>query len=578
MKDNQLKGIQNPLKQLFELEGITQVVCVDDQYRELSEETLDNVIGTLKSKKPIELQKVPGKISELQGIAWDHEKVWEDRVKKIWEDADTEKRREIYNQLNQLFPELGNDDIKYSQLLRDIMAPSADVEFKELSFNIWEENKKEYLKDEVVSQTLFLFDHELSEEKVSKKGMDIICEVMDQNPQIICGLWSHLFEPDEEYDKWEEFAKLYGVSKGHFVLISKKRMQEGQDGFLPAVRRTILSKYCKKLKEQTSNIIENAFKTSKDEINELDIYDFEDIVFRSSLKEGIWEPDTLFRLYNLFQRDTARKEALKNDDLHSYTEKIREIHKIPVTKSDVKNNELWKIQRRELYEDGEHINSLYMPIELGDIFQKTKENNKKYILIAQPCSLRVRAKEPTRGKRSFGFSEAILAEIVSNCNRKDGSCYDLLYFDETDGNSHYVDFNKAHSVLLCILDLCVYNTDGKAKMHIDSECPSLVIPSWEIRFDILKKKLKKIVENYKDGQLKGHNKEILNSLLPKSSLSGNGLFKGEVDLHNKGKETLEYFCRRIGRLCQPRAGEMLTKYAHHISRSAFEHDIGKARE
>jgi DNA-binding Xre family transcriptional regulator len=572
MKNNRLEEAQEALKQIFEIERIKQVVCVDDQYREFPDDMVNDVIGFLETREIDSLQETFSRVDDFRDVIWDDEDIRKEQIRKIWYNAHREKREALYDKISKLFPQFADNnnaynnndmDIEHARTLRSILTPSVGVEFKEISFAGWKKSGDEYLEDKIVNQTLFLFDQDLSKEGgTDREGIKIIKSLLGKNKEIRCGLLSHTFSPNDEYKDWKKFADDYSIVKDRFVLISKMRLNEDKPGFVRMIRLTVMNKYCEKLKDKVRDIIEDTFKKSKKEIDDLNIYDFEEIVFRSSYEEGIWEPDTLFRLYNLYQKKNARKLALQDDDLRSYTDKIREISSIPI--EDYKReSKLWEIQRHELYED-EHINQLHMPIELGDIFRKTN-GEKKYILIAQPCNLMVRAKEP-KGKRAYDFHEAVMAEIVKKPSPPDDSCYKLLYFDRQNGDNYFVDFKKTHSVLLCVLDLCVYNKEGLAKMSVGDVCPDLVIPSWCSRFEILKRKVEKIIKKYKENKSKGYDESTLNLLLPK------GLFKAAIEVQ-KGKDSIRYNCQRIGRLCQPRSGEMLTKYAQYISRSAFEHDF-----
>ena len=220
-----------------------------------------------------------------------------------------------------------------------------------------------------------------------------------------------------------------------------------------------------------------------------------------------------------------------------------------------------------------------MPIELGDIFQKTS-GNRKFILLAQPCDLMVRSD----GKRRHTVYEAVLAEIETPSNDQNkhlafehGDIYKLPYFDEITGDEHYVNFSKTHSVKLCILDLCVYQKDGSAKISYGQTCPETLIPSWKNHFSKINRDFEKVIKRYKELQEKGIKKDILNMILPKSSNEKSTLFKAKIQLSKK-EESISYDCKRIGRLCQPRSGELLTKYANYISRMAFEHDFARSVE
>jgi len=60
---------------------------------------------------------------------------------------------------------------------------------------------------------------------------------------------------------------------------------------------------------------------------------------------------------------------------------------------------------------------------------------------------------------------------------------------------------------------------------------------------------------------------------PKSS--NDNLFKATIDDSSAGKEKLSYTCKRVRRLCQSRAGAMLTAYSNYIARAAFEHEFAE---
>jgi hypothetical protein len=169
-----------------------------------------------------------------------------------------------------------------------------------------------------------------------------------------------------------------------------------------------------------------------------------------------------------------------------------------------------------------------------------------------------------------------MAKIIDEKPENSDLYCELLYFDENTGNSGYVDLRNPPRVLLCILDLCVYNEEGIAKISTDDVCSDSINPGWQFRFDKLKKQFNSIVDEYKKYKDEGYKEDFLKKyLLPKSSPHGNILFKPKIDLSIKGKESIIYDCRRIKRLCKPQAEAILLKYSHHISRSAFDHDFGK---
>jgi hypothetical protein len=580
MINNPLKETQTAIALLFELEGIKQVVCVDDQYREYPDDMINDIIGELKADSSLR-QQVSEEIDEFNDIQWEEEDIWKKQLGEKWDDASSEVRKDYYYRINEVIPLPEAKDIKYSAKLKEILEQVEGVELKEVSFADWKAACEKYLEGENARRTLFLFDQNLTKEGGREtEGIDIISRLSKDYEEIRCGLLSQTFSPDDEYHEWREFAEENKINKDHFTLISKARLTDDPLGFARMLSLTLMNRRCGKVKKIVSKIIEETVDESSNELDELHIYNFEDIVFRSSYEEGIWEPDTLFRLYSIFQKEKVRRRALKDDDLRGCTDSIRKLININVRKTKTNSGESWKIQRRELYENGKHINVLHMPIELGDIFLKTG-TSKKFILLGQPCNLMVRTNNAHMGKRTNDYHEVVLAQIVDEEKKgeTEDSYYELLYFNGNEGNKWYADFRKTHTVLLCVLDLCVFNDDGHAKISINGNCPDIAIPSWKKRFEILHKKAKNTINRYKEYN-KGNklkDKDILQLVVPKSSHYKNGLFKAEIDCSKAGGEIL-YGCQRVGRLCQPRAGEMLTKYAHYISRMAFEHDFAKFKK
>ncbi len=586
MTDNDRKA----LEKLFELEKIEQIICVDDQYRDFHEDAINDVIGYIASDGEIQT-KITRNVRELGDLIWEDDTQWKSQLKKIWSDADKVKRKNLYEQLIQLIPEFPNHDnqkkdAEYSGALKELLKPLQTIELKELSYSQWTKDygrSGESLTDDELKKkgTLFLFDQDFSNESeiggTIDGGINIIKNLLarDSDIPIMCGLLSHTFDPGDEINKWKEFAREYGIDNDRFVLISKQNLTEDIPGFIWRLRLPILSKYCNVLKEQASDILNKSFKESNKEINELNVYDFEKIVFHSSSAEGIWETDTLFRLYNIYHKHSIYQNILETQGIFETTNKLREISKIEMGRSNGNHSKLWKIQRLEYYEDGKQINKLHRPIELGDIFANTE--GKKFILLAQPCNLMVRTSNP-KGNRANDFHEVILAEIKLPEKKENSSLYsELLYFDENTGESWYIDFRKTHSVLLCILDLCVFNPEGDARISSDENCPPAVLPAWNYRFNILKKKFEAIIAEYSKYSDKKYEEDFLKKyLLPKCPAYGKALFtpKLQIDRENE-KSTIKYNCKRVERLCKQHAEAILLKYSHYISRSAFDHDFGK---
>jgi hypothetical protein len=221
------------------------------------------------------------------------------------------------------------------------------------------------------------------------------------------------------------------------------------------------------------------------------------------------------------------------------------------------------------------LNANYLPLELGDIFIKSDGNGmKKYILLSQPCDLMVRRD----GKRSPEPTHLPLVEVMPALTKPNYS-EEMPYFDENAGEHWYVKLKQVHQVKTHILDLCIFNIDGSARMLIGDEVPDAMRPAWKERYkrvtESISRTLKKL-ELLSPAQ--GDTREILKmkaKLRPElmSHLLDEGLFKGKFIKENS-MPGIMYNCRRIGRLCRARAAGLLMAYSGFLSRPAYERSLG----
>jgi hypothetical protein len=217
---------------------------------------------------------------------------------------------------------------------------------------------------------------------------------------------------------------------------------------------------------------------------------------------------------------------------------------------------LYLIQRLELYDDVAYLNRFHMPIEMGDIFQTSA--GKEYILIAQPCDLMVRGQT---GCRKQTVNEAFIAEIRPTPGKKvpgRSPVFELPFYSEN-GDPAFVDFRHFRSTRLWILDLCVFNLDGVARLVVGADCPKAVIPSWRKYYP----RLQKIVREYRTSFPTA-------TLDPPPGVTADSVFR--IDSYKSGAD-VEYDCRRVGRLASARATALLSEFASYLCRAVFEHDF-----
>jgi hypothetical protein len=248
---------------------------------------------------------------------------------------------------------------------------------------------------------------------------------------------------------------------------------------------------------------------------------------------------------------------------------IRTLSLVPTKSSTAPNYNTIALQRLELYEEGEYLNAHFTPLDVGDIFQKTGESNKRYILLAQSCDLMVRAD----GKRNPFVSEATVAEIIHGPIKDRDGHSELPFLDENNDVQQFVSFKRIHSVKLTFLDLCALNESGEAALTMDAPTPDTAIPAWKSHYERLVKECQKLLNQTAELTKTGTTLKAAAGLVARASNSA--LLTPTLDI---AKKTVSFNFKRIARLRQPRAAALLARFANYMARQAFEHDLGDHEE
>jgi hypothetical protein len=103
---------------------------------------------------------------------------------------------------------------------------------------------------------------------------------------------------------------------------------------------------------------------------------------------------------------------------------------------------------------------------------------------------------PKDGKRVPEGKRMAVFEIIMNKIKQDRTQFEdeIDYFDESQGNIWFIKYKKSHLVKEYILDLCVYNDDGIAKLNSEFVPPNAILPSLIKRYQRIKVQLKPDIE------------------------------------------------------------------------------------
>lgn len=545
---------QHAIDELFAAAGLRRVVAIDDVYGErVGANDLIDMVAALG----VEIAtSVLGTIAGLD-VKTDEE-VRNELLRRHWETLEPDKQKSVIDELRAKRSSKDDVDRVAKQQFAELFEK---YDFQGISLKEWEERRDAILAEP--GPVLVLVDEDFSKEGGQKTaGRSVIRDLLNKTKadKVMCGLVSHNYLPQNVHDDRERLCAEDGLDPSRFVLIPKSLADDDLIGFASLIKLAVVAKPMDSLRERMTEILLASLAEAEANLRRINIYDMEEIVFQSSMKEGVWEPETLVRVFNLFIRMEARKRIFEDRDLHTLSGTIRGVSGIPTASPKQPPHKIWAVQHSESFDDSE-VATLRLHLAIGDIFERGK---RKYILIFPPCDLAVRSS----GQREAGIKEAVLAEIVER-ERKNGS-WELKHYVRD--RRFFVDFKRTHSVKLAVLDLCVYNKDGSAQITMTEDAPAGMFPAWQKRHGLIKRELQDLVAIYDRISPSGAQREDVVRAIFKCS-------NEEVFLPSFHAETqkLTYDFKRVARLTQPRSYLLLQRYADFLTREALEQELETPR-
>jgi len=570
----QLQSAREAARSLFSVMNIKRVIVVDDVLSTpfMAADVIGQCVAYLNAGKVAVLQAV----SELAGIDFEiaDREVLTTNLRALIEPMEEAVRRSVAVQLADAKDDKNDAENASRTQLENILQ---DFEVRCLSLAQWNAEKAGLLGDATAAATLFLFDQDMSQAEGTEvgsavEGIRIIAGLLTENPEraIYCALITHTVPAGHEYEAINVLAKEHGIegAKDRLVVISKAHLRDDPMAFAFRIKRAAIAPRCGELKSMVLTVVKEAVEHARKELESLNVYDFEQIVFQSSYLEGVWEPDTLIRLFNLFHRREARAKAIAHDGIRDTADAVRQVIEIPFKPDDAPKSSSSAIMRLEMFEDADYLNTHHLPLELGDIFQGKK--GRLFVLVVPPCDLMVRSD----GARP-GCDEAALAGVFDANTAGEKLWFKLPYFDASTFTTKWVRLSKPAVLPLRVLDLTVFDNEGKSKMRFDQPAPKGLIPSWTKRYDRLASELRDIHTKYAGltAGLEGNQKNEALRHVRISMTGGGSQFPGDIDMNNN---EISYNLKRVGRLKEPFASALLRAYSAFVSREAYEHPFTSA--
>jgi hypothetical protein len=576
--DERIIETQQVIERLLQAMGFRTIVSVDDIYA-VNKPNDEYVFGWLMAARFNDEIAAYSDLLPAEIVNTPSEEVFRTRFQAHWVQLETEKRQTILERcLSAKAVNVKQETEDQSRL--SLLIPS-NVNLLNLAPREWQDQKTAILDQATEGNgVLCLFDQNLSLVDLPETGgITLLSEVVGfTNAYVACGLLTQTIQKDDEMSTIREFADKIGLGLDQFLPLSKDRLR-GDDpmDFADGLRMMWLNHVRQRLTREVKQVAQEAYEEADRKLNALDVYDFDEIVLRSSEREGVWEPETLFRFFEVYRRIAFRRKvfAEARPVLNKSIEQIRVMRNIATSRQESNHisDRVYQTAVSELYDDGQFLNGTHQPLEVGDIFEVG--SGKYYILLVQPCDLMIRDGEQA-GTRVAKTATLVKVQMYANSVPPKVSIpgAPLKYFGHFANQPDkigYVRFRDGCQVLLDVLDLAVFNGEGRCNFPPDPQVTEILHRPWRERFAKLNDKLKN-----EHRQFSEHKYPTLTQYLQKS-LRNRLLLSDDYDklgfnLQFSPTDGFQFGLRRMGRYRQPGSTRLLNRYFAFLARDADEHD------
>ena len=548
-------GVAEAVGALLDVVGITRVIVVDDAF----DHTLDELIAAGRCMPAVEAP-----IAEIGSVDFAEEpEVWQGKLRERWELLGADQRRRALEDLRARSSSEPTNDPELGRL-RDLMT---SVDFRSLTPAQYDSEFEVIVQQAAENPTLILFDRHLGEGD-SDGGLRLAIALYSSDPEntIWAGLLTNTVQRGEEGQRWDELSNTSGIRPERFILLSKAHLAEDSSSFVEALRIVLMARPSSTLQHAVAESISSAVTIAQQDVSQIGSREFERIVFGLARDEGIWEVDILLRLFDTDLRQRVRALLHENSAVREALSHLRELDRLRGPSLNPPSVEAQGIYRRELYECGDYMSRLHLPIELGDLFKK-ENGSKQFILVAQPCDLMIR--NNSSGRRSPDLSIVTLLPIrMEDPNagvpgsRTPRVVFELPAF--SGASSAWVELDRPAPVPVEALDYSVFNEGGRGFAPRESKIPDWILPGWAERGSALAQEADKIRAGFGDLS----NAERVDLVRVRLGIRKDCVATPFVEADN-----FNLGLQRVGRVRPPFARALLTGYSAHQARADFDRPL-----
>ena len=564
MSDEGIEQAQTVLAELFACVGVKRVIEVDDRFAASLEKATAALLGEGADRRGELLGADPDLVSD--------EAVARQLLAERWDELEDEPSRLALAERITGPPE--GEDAEDQRALSTLGELLSGIGTERLSLDGWQQRRDAVVEEVEAQPTLVLFDRDFSREAGGGEhtGEGLVSDFAQRARDVdaYCALLTRTVSRVDHHTEWRALAVSLGIPASRFVLVLKEDLLDHPLRFALTVGTSLLAPTLARLLQLTEKAVTDGQRKAAELAHELSSAELEDIVFRTSEDEGVWEGDTLLRLLAALERPRAGLGVRKDEAVRDMVTTIRCLRSAASAPADLGAAEAeaerptgsagWRHQRAEIYDEAEYVNSLHLPLELGDTFRKTN-GQKSYVLVGQPCDLMMRGD----GKRAPELTHAVLVPIsISETTKRGIEFFELPLFDSNSGSYGYVQLNRPVLVSITSLELCALDSKGRARLDTGEGPSPLMLPTWTARHERLLKQIRKLLQAHEGLDDAEAEARLANQL----GAFGDHLFKLTLE---REPGIVSFNCKRGDRIRDPYATDLLNRYARHLMRTAYEH-------
>lgn len=596
-----LDDAKKAISKLLKATNITEVYYIDDIFqddKEIDEHFEEFLAAIEECLSEGHTEDIPKKIiyAGIDNL--------EDEVRRWWTEMTLDQKKQMLKRYISGYEENRQPTVSIQAVM--------DERCICCSPSVWDKEYKTNVKAKISAgqSILLLFDYALSKERT---GLQYAEEALALDTDCAyCGIISNQFRIDNEFQQRDDYKK---QNPKHYIYpLSKERLTidtEDYSAFISGLKNILWVKHIELIKEHTNAILQKAFNETINRYLDIQPPTYKQIIVDSSYTEGCQEIDTILRLFQIIL-DKKIKESITEDTL-SLINKNSDLILDIQAQSDVNceypevNDQAISFIKDERFLDGSIINSIYAPIQNGDIF---KINKTLYILLCQPCNISIRS-EGKRGNNDYdtGFlvkldltknigvskkhtfysvwskienelqNKGVRPEILQSQKKElaklleleNASNIPLTFKIGNPGKLYTVRLKDFHTFSLSLLDSVSFNKDGKTIIN----SVTTGRPIWLHRN--LYERQKQIIDQMKDWRQFKHNLNELcydcQWLFDIKAISSK-LFNG-IKYEYSENDQIILPIQRIGHYRRPYSDDLLTQFSHYISRAGFPHPFVK---